>query len=183
MLGPGRYTRMRGFQIRSQNWDQITFDPVFVKKKTAEIWQICLVCWFLSVFDSFWAKNGVKCCRFQFCDKIWNPLILASFWPQNVRNLKTLFFWPSIVSPKLQRFCADHYTSQIELKFRIVFWHHKATFETLTHCTFLKMCFSLHPSVQLFKTRVLKVSLQSATFCAGYSRKKGKRVLCRSVTL
>ena len=40
----------------------------------------------------------------------------ASFWPP---KMKILFFGPPIAFPKLQWFCADPYTSQIELKFRI----------------------------------------------------------------
>ena len=45
-----------------------------------------------------------------------------------------------MVFSKLQRFCADpylHLTHRAHISYT-VFWYHKATFETLTPCTFLK---------------------------------------------
>ena len=41
------------------------------------------------------------------------------FLTPKLKKIENFIFWPPIEFPKLQRFCADPYTSQVELKFRI----------------------------------------------------------------
>ena len=63
---------------------------------------------------------------------------------------------PPIGFPKLQRFCANPYTSQIELKFRIQCYG--TIRELLRHDHFAlskQSVFSLHPNVQPLDHRVL----------------------------
>ena len=78
-------------------------------------------------FASFWAfsrffgqKRGQMPSDFNSETRFW---ILSSgriFLAPKLKKIDLFFtFCPNIAFPKLQRFCADPYTSQIKLKFRI----------------------------------------------------------------
>ena len=65
-------------------------------------------------------KRGVKYCPIS----IMRPDLESTtswriFLTTKLNKIEKLIFWPTIAFPKLQRFCADPYTSKIELKFRI----------------------------------------------------------------
>ena len=85
--GCKRFALMRGFQIWSQNWVWILFDP-YIDQKTVEIYQNCD----LNVFCCFSAKLGSNIIKPQFWDHIWNPLIKANLLdPQYESGIENLF--------------------------------------------------------------------------------------------
>ena len=51
-----KFSWTRGFQIWCQNWNRITFAPLF-GHRTVDIWQFWLFCQFLTVFDRFLAPT------------------------------------------------------------------------------------------------------------------------------
>ena len=81
------------------------------------------------------------------------------FLTSNLKKIENFIFCPPIEFPKLQRFCADPYTSQIELKFRIQCFG--TIRQLLRHGHFAlskKRCFSLHPTQHTAALKFYKVS-------------------------
>ena len=84
-----RCVLMRGFLILSQNWNQKTFDLIFVQKRSKEAKYPIL-----SVSDHFLAKMGSNVIWFQFWDQIRNPPIKADLLDTKMKVVKTFIFWP-----------------------------------------------------------------------------------------
>ena len=99
----------------------------------------------LSDFERFSAEKGVRYCPIT----ILRPDLESSdpgetFWPQNERKIKTLFFAPYSISKTSVTWRPSlHLTDRAQISYAL-FWYHKTTFETLTPCTLQKKCFSIH---------------------------------------
>ena len=98
-----KITLMRGFQIWSQNSNRITFDPLL--KKTVENWPNIRFFQFrkkwsktdeisdFASFDSFFLpKRRLNVIRFQFWDRIWNPLIRANILDHKMKGDWKLYY-------------------------------------------------------------------------------------------
>ena len=99
---------LRGFQIWSQNWNRMAFDPLFGHKtvencQNTGFWQFSIV---------LWPKRGSNVIRFQFWDQIWNPLIMASSTDRKMKRNWKLCFWPPMVKPKFWRIWARLWLDQ-----------------------------------------------------------------------